>query len=101
MRLREAAVSVKDLLPSSSLPSTLSTPSSETIEKTKKKLTEEGECHVVKKKKKKRKQKQGESDSAGSPLNAQGNGELGSSEQEHTQVKVKRKKKKKREDVLN
>ncbi|XP_045891838.1 protein CUSTOS isoform X1 [Micropterus dolomieu] len=100
-RLREAAVSVKDLLPSSSLPSTLSTPSSETIEKTKKKLTEEGECHVVKKKKKKRKQKQGESDSAGSPLNAQGNGELGSSEQEHTQVKVKRKKKKKREDVLN
>ncbi|XP_070760360.1 protein CUSTOS [Enoplosus armatus] len=96
-RLREAVVSVKDLVPPSLLPSTLSTPSSETI-KNKKKLAEGEESHVVtKKKKKKRKQNRGESDSAGSPLNAQSNGEHRSSEQEHTQVKVKRKKKKTRE----
>ncbi|XP_044053241.1 protein CUSTOS isoform X2 [Siniperca chuatsi] len=89
-RLREAAVSVKDLLPSSSLPSTLSTPSAEKIKtKQKKKLAEGEESHVVKKK---RKQKKGESDSAGSPLSAQSNGEHRSSEQEHMQVKGKRKK---------
>ncbi|XP_042344980.1 protein CUSTOS [Plectropomus leopardus] len=103
-RLREAAVSVKHLLPPSSLPSTLSAPSAELpcSEKIKKKRKEaEGEeSHVVKKKKKKRKQTQEESeqaDSVGSPLNAHRNGEHGDSEQEHTQVKVKRKKKKKRE----
>ncbi|KAM9360028.1 protein CUSTOS isoform 2-T2 [Symphorus nematophorus] len=94
-RLREAAVSIKDLLPSSSLPSA-EPPCSEKIKKKKKKKVAEGEesC-VVKKKKKKRKQNQEENDSADSPLNAQ-NGEK-VSEQEHTQVKVKRKKKKKRE----
>lgn len=112
MRLREAAVSVKDLLPPSTLPSTLSTPSAELPctekQKKKKKVVEGEESHVVKKKKKKkRKQNQEESDqvdSAGSPLNAQRNGEHGNDEQEHTQVKVKRKKKKKRdaeEEALN
>uniref|UniRef100_A0A8C9ZZS9 Protein CUSTOS n=1 Tax=Sander lucioperca TaxID=283035 RepID=A0A8C9ZZS9_SANLU len=103
-RLREAAVSVKDLLHTSSLPSTLSTPSAELpcSEKVKKKtkVAEGEENHVVKKKKKKRKPNQEESeqvDSAGSPLNAQRNGDPRTSEQEHTQVKVKRKKKRKRE----
>ncbi|XP_028433225.1 protein CUSTOS isoform X2 [Perca flavescens] len=104
-RLREAAVSVKDLLGTSSLPSTLSTPSTELpcSEKVKKKTkVAEGEENHVKKKKKKKKRKpnQEESeqvDSAGSPLNAQRNCEPRTSEQEHTQVKVKRKKKKKRE----
>lgn len=101
MRLREAAVSIKDLLPSFSLPSTLSTPSSELPcsenIKEKKNVVEEKENHVVKKKKKKRKRKRKQEkseqvDSAGSPVND----EHGNSGQEHTQVKVKRKKKKKR-----
>lgn len=101
-RLREAAVSAKDLLPPSSLPSALSTPSaeppcSEKIKKKKRKKPTEGEESHVVKKKKKRKENREESDSAGSPLNAQSNGERGNSEQEHVQVKVKRKKKKKRE----
>ncbi|XP_033476402.2 protein CUSTOS isoform X1 [Epinephelus lanceolatus] len=112
-RLKEAAVSVKDLLSTSSLPSTFSTPSaeppcSEQVKK-RKKVAEEEKNHVVKKKKKKRKQNQEESeqvDSAGSPLNAHRNGEHGNSEQEHMQVKVKRKKKKKQkfrteEEALN
>lgn len=87
--LREAAVSVKDLLPTWSLPSTLPTPSAELKQK---KMTEEEESHVVNKKKK-RKQNQEEVEQvdsgAGSPLNARRNGE-------HTQVKMKRKKKKRR-----
>uniref|UniRef100_UPI0037E8F1B6 protein CUSTOS n=1 Tax=Semicossyphus pulcher TaxID=241346 RepID=UPI0037E8F1B6 len=99
-RLREAAVSVKDLIPSLSQPSTLTTPSAETpcSEKTKKKKNvAEGEESNIVKKKKKRKQKQEESDCTDSPLNAQSTGENGISEQENTGVKVKRKKKKKRE----
>ncbi|XP_029294862.1 protein CUSTOS [Cottoperca gobio] len=93
-RLREAAVSVKDLLPPS-LPSTLSThsaepPCSEEIKK-KKRAAEGEENHVVKRKIK-RKQNQEEG--------AQRNGEHSESEQEHTQVKVKRKKKKKRDGAL-
>ncbi|XP_039658486.1 protein CUSTOS isoform X2 [Perca fluviatilis] len=101
-RLREAAVSVKDLLHTSSLPSTLSTPSTELpcSEKVKKKTkaAEGEENHVKKKKKRKPTHEESEQvDSAGSPLNAQRNGEPRTSEQEHTQVKVKRKKKKKRE----
>ncbi|KAK9522397.1 hypothetical protein VZT92_018865 [Zoarces viviparus] len=111
-RLREAAVSVKDLL-SESLPlSALYTPSAEQI---KREVAEGEESHVVKKKKKKKKKKKrkpnqegGEQvDSAGPPHNAQRNGEHGTSEQEHTQVKVKRKKKKKQrklhteEEALN
>ncbi|XP_049435411.1 protein CUSTOS [Epinephelus fuscoguttatus] len=112
-RLKEAAVSVKDLLSKSSLPSTLSTPSaeppcSEQVKK-RKKVAEEEENHVVKKKKKKRKQNEEVSEqvnSAGSPLNAHRNGEHGNSEQEHMQVRVKRKKKKKQkfrteEEALN
>ncbi|XP_040010545.1 protein CUSTOS isoform X1 [Xiphias gladius] len=102
-RLREAAVSVKDLLPSSSLSSTLSIPSTEppcsgNIKK--KKKVAEGEDSYVYKKKKKRKPYQEESahvDCASSPLKAQSNGEPGNSEKEHMQVKVKQKKKKKRE----
>ncbi|XP_042276639.1 protein CUSTOS [Thunnus maccoyii] len=109
-RLKEAAVSVKDLLPSLSStlsPSSVEPPCSEKKKK-KKKVAEGEESHVVKKKKK-RKQNQEESeqvDSAGSPPNAQGNGEHENSEQEHNKVKVKRKKKKKREgttkeEILN
>lgn len=99
-RLREAAVSVKDLLRSSGQPSTLSPASTEPpcSENKKKKAAGGEERHVVKKKMK-RKQNQeehAEVDSAGSPVNAESNGEHGSSEQEHTQVKVKRKRKKKK-----
>ncbi|XP_074494877.1 protein CUSTOS isoform X2 [Sebastes fasciatus] len=101
-RLREAAVSVKDLLAASSLLSTLSDPSaelprSEGIKKKKKAAEEEEEeSHVVKKKKKRKPNpEEGEQvDSVGSSLNAQINGEHGNTE-EHIQVKVKRKKKKK------
>ncbi|XP_032373268.1 protein CUSTOS isoform X2 [Etheostoma spectabile] len=101
-RLREAAVSLKDLFHTSSLPSTLSTPSAELpcSEKVKKKtkVAEEEENHIKKKKKKRKSnQKSEQVDSESSPLNAQRNGEHRTSEQDHTQVKVKRKKKKKRE----
>ncbi|XP_041642511.1 protein CUSTOS [Cheilinus undulatus] len=95
-RLKEAAVSIKDLLPSLSQPSTLPAPSaappcSEKMKKKKKKkVAEEEESHVVKKKKKKRKQNK---DSAASPLDAQNNGGHENSELEHTGVKVKKKKK--------
>ncbi|XP_062240288.1 protein CUSTOS isoform X1 [Platichthys flesus] len=102
-RLREAAVSLKDLLPSLTLPSTRSPPSTEPpcsgIIKKKKIVAEGEEGHVVKKKKK-RKQDQEESaqvDTASSQVNAKSNNEHGNSEQEHKQVKVKRKRKKKRE----
>ncbi|XP_054466802.1 protein CUSTOS [Anoplopoma fimbria] len=107
-RLREAAVSVKDLLSASLLPSTFSSPSAELpcSEKIKKKreVAEEEESHVVKKKKKKKKRKQNQEggeqvDSAGSPHNAQRNGEHGTLDEEHTQVKVKRKKKKKQREL--
>uniref|UniRef100_A0A3P8SB22 Protein CUSTOS n=1 Tax=Amphiprion percula TaxID=161767 RepID=A0A3P8SB22_AMPPE len=99
-RLKEAAVSVRDLLPSSTLPSTLSPPltkppCSEKIKKKKKKtVVVEEESHTVKKKKK-RKENEEESEQVDS--NAQSNGELENSEQEHTQIKVKRKNKKRRE----
>nr|XP_020486783.2 protein CUSTOS [Labrus bergylta] len=98
-RLKEAAVSVKDLLPSFSQPSTLSTPSAEEscLEKIKKKVAEEEDSRAIKKKKKKRKRNQEESDSAASALNVQNNGEHGNSLQEHTGVKVKRKKKRKQD----
>ncbi|XP_074525401.1 protein CUSTOS isoform X2 [Halichoeres trimaculatus] len=96
-RLREAAVSVKDLLPSAAEPSSLSTPSaeppsSEKIKK-KKKVAEEEESHVVKKKKKTG-TNQEESDSEASHNNA-------NLEAEHTGTKVKRKKKKKQKEELN
>ncbi|CAK6950411.1 protein CUSTOS [Scomber scombrus] len=117
-RLREAAVSVKDLLPS--MPSTHSTPSAEppcsekkkkkkkvaqeeeeeeetnvVVKKKKKKVTEGGkDSHVVKKKKRKHNEEESEEvDFAGSPPNAQSNGDHENS-QEHNQAKVKRKKKK-------
>uniref|UniRef100_A0A3B5AJ24 Protein CUSTOS n=1 Tax=Stegastes partitus TaxID=144197 RepID=A0A3B5AJ24_9TELE len=82
-RLKEAAVSVKDLLPSSMLPSTLSPQS-----------TELPCSEKIKKKKKKKKVGSEQVDSA---ANAQSNGEHKNSEPEHTQAKVKRKKKKRRE----
>uniref|UniRef100_A0A3Q3K8Q0 Protein CUSTOS n=1 Tax=Monopterus albus TaxID=43700 RepID=A0A3Q3K8Q0_MONAL len=95
-RLREAAVTVRDLFPSSTLPSTFSPPCLEIIKK-KKKVSEGEESNVVKKKEKtKQNQEEGvQVDSAGSPLRAQRNGEHRDSEHEHTQVKVKRKKEKK------
>ncbi|KAK2837623.1 hypothetical protein Q5P01_014835 [Channa striata] len=98
-RLREAAVSVGDLLPSSTQPPALTTPSKDSpcSEKIKKKKTaaEERERNVKKKKKRKQNLEEGKHvDSAGSPLNNQSNSEQGSSELEHTQVKIKAKKKK-------
>uniref|UniRef100_A0A8C2XMF5 Protein CUSTOS n=1 Tax=Cyclopterus lumpus TaxID=8103 RepID=A0A8C2XMF5_CYCLU len=93
-RLREAAVSVKDLLLESSMLQTFSTPSAELPCSEKIKKDAEGqESPVVKKKKKKKKRKQNQEqgeqvDSAGSPHNAQINGE-----QELVQVKGKRKRK--------
>lgn len=89
-RLKEAAVSVKDLLPSLTPTLSAELPCSGKIKK-KKKVAEGEGSHVVKKKKKRKKQNGEESDSAGSH-DAQSN-----DEQEHVQVKVKRKKKKKRE----
>ncbi|XP_073321781.1 protein CUSTOS [Pagrus major] len=105
-RLKEAAVSVKDLLPSFSSTPSEEPPCSETQKKKKKKKKKEVEAEeeaeeeesCVVKKKKKRKQTRGESDSAASPLNAQSTGEQnGSSEQERVNGKKKKKKKKKRE----
>lgn len=90
-RLKEAAVSVKDLLPSLTPTLSAELPCSGKIKK-KKKVAEGEGSHVVTKKKKRKKQNGEESDSAGSPHDAQSN-----DEQEHVQVKVKRKKKKKRE----
>ncbi|XP_030273390.1 protein CUSTOS-like isoform X1 [Sparus aurata] len=97
-RLKEAAVSVKDLLPSFSSTPAEEPPCSETPKKKKKKkkkeaeVEEEDEESCVVKKKKKRKQTGGESDSAASPLQ-----QNGSSEPEPVKVKQKKKKKKKRE----
>lgn len=81
-RLKEAAVSIKDLLPSLCPPSSLVPLSAEpphSEKKRKKKKLAEGSKQV---------------ESAGSP-NVQSNGEHTNSEQEHN--KVKRKKKKRRE----
>ncbi|XP_071778363.2 protein CUSTOS [Centroberyx gerrardi] len=110
-RLREAAVSVRDLLPSSSLPSTVSSastepPRSETARKKKKKKKkqaeeEEREENPVPKKKKKRTLNQEESEQALRKLDSEGsNGENGISEEGSSiQSKVKRKKKKKQEAI--
>ncbi|XP_071374931.1 protein CUSTOS isoform X2 [Centroberyx affinis] len=110
-RLREAAVSVRDLLPSSSLPSTVSSastepPCSETAQKKKKRKKkhaeeEEREENPVPKKKKKRKLNQEESEQALRKLDSEGsNGENGISEEGSSiQPKVKRKKKKKQEAI--
>ncbi|XP_061585790.1 protein CUSTOS [Cololabis saira] len=93
-RLREAAVSVKDLFPSLTLPSRLSPSSAEPpgsgkIKTKKKKVAEGEESHEsALKKKKRKKQNQEESeqlDCAGSAPDPE----------QHSQVKVKRKKKKK------
>lgn len=95
MRLKEAAVSVKDLLPLLVLsPPSMESPCSVKMTKTKKK---EGEESRVKKKKKKN-QEDGEQVDSDSTPDAQSNGELTNSEQEHMQVKVKRKKKKRRQE---
>ncbi|KAM4576939.1 protein CUSTOS [Odontesthes bonariensis] len=96
-RLKEAAVSIRDLLPSSSFSSTLSQasaqpPSLEGTKKNKKASQEEESLSVKKKKKRKQNQEESEQvDSAGfapSPSN----GENGDSEQKHIQVKRKKKK---------
>ncbi|KAM9744357.1 protein CUSTOS [Menidia menidia] len=107
-RLKEAAVSVRDLLPSSTFSSTHARSPTEppSVERTEEKMvSEEEEAVSVKKKKKKRKRNQDgteKGDSAGfapSPNNGE-NGNL-----EQTDIKVKRKKKKKRhgnkEEALN
>lgn len=99
MRLKEAAVSVKDLLPLLVLsPPSMESPCSVKMTKTKKKDTEGEESRVKKKKKKKKNQEDGEQVDSDSTPDAQSNGELTNSEQEHMQVKVKRKKKKKRQE---
>lgn len=99
MRLKEAAVSVKDLLPSLVLsPPSMESPCSVKMTKTKKKDTEGEESRVKKKKKKNQNQEDGEQVDSDSTPDAQSNGELTNSEQEHMQVKVKRKKKKKRQE---
>ncbi|KAM3610735.1 uncharacterized protein V6R79_008159 [Siganus canaliculatus] len=98
-RLKEAAVSVKDLVTAMS---TMEPPSLEQKKKKKKrrKPAEEEEqvlevVDVVQKKKKKKNQEV--SDSAASPLNVQSNGEIRSSElEEEVQTKQKKKKKRKR-----
>uniref|UniRef100_A0A1A7YT77 Protein CUSTOS n=1 Tax=Iconisemion striatum TaxID=60296 RepID=A0A1A7YT77_9TELE len=103
-RLKEAAVSVKDLLPPSTFSSTASPSSSEphNSEKTqrKKKVAEEEENHVVRKKKK-RKQNDGESEQVDSVDDAhdESSSEHRNLEQEH--MKVKRKKKKKQKGNTN
>lgn len=97
MRLKEAAVSVKDLLPLLVLsPPSMESPCSVKMTKTKKKEGEGEESRV--KKKKKKNQEDGEQVDSDSTPHAQSNGELTNSEQEHMQVKVKRKKKKKRQE---
>ncbi|KAG7490680.1 hypothetical protein JOB18_040268 [Solea senegalensis] len=98
-RLREAAVSVKDLLPSALSPSSTQPPGSGKVKIKKKKnvAEEEEECQIVKKKKKRR--PTGEESvqvDCARALNTKSSGEQQSSEQEHSQVKVKPKKKKKR-----
>ncbi|XP_047447351.1 protein CUSTOS [Mugil cephalus] len=105
-RLKEAAVSVSDFLPTS----TPSAPCTEKVTKNKK-LAEGEDSHVVKKKKKKKKKKQNQEeseqvDSTDSAPVAESNGKHKNSEQEHTEVEVKRKKKKRRkgnaeEEALN
>ncbi|XP_051278105.1 protein CUSTOS [Dicentrarchus labrax] len=106
-RLKEAAVSIKDLLPS--LSSTLPTPAAglprseitKKKKKKKKKPAEEEESGVAKKKEKR---KPDEEDSVGSPPKAQNDGERSSSEQQHLRVKVKKKKRREgnsEEETLN
>ncbi|XP_029366638.1 protein CUSTOS [Echeneis naucrates] len=102
-RLREAAVAVKDLLPSATLPSTIppsiiQSPCSEKMKKKKKEeLVEEEESHRVKKKKKRKQSQDEQADCAGCFVNAHSDDESRNSKQENSQVKVKRKKKKRRE----
>lgn len=95
MRLKEAAVPLKDLLPLSALPSTptTETPSSETM--LAHKVEKEGEIM-----KKKRKQSDEESEHVDSAPD-HSSGERGGSELEHAHVQVKRKKKEKRKETLS
>ncbi|KAM4745094.1 protein CUSTOS [Anableps anableps] len=94
-RLKEAAVSISDLLPSS----TVEPLGSEVRVKKKKKVEEEEERYVVKKKTKQKKEETKQEDSVSS-AHHQSNGE-----QEHSVVDIKEKKKKKRkrniEESLN
>uniref|UniRef100_A0A1A8KHX3 Protein CUSTOS n=1 Tax=Nothobranchius kuhntae TaxID=321403 RepID=A0A1A8KHX3_NOTKU len=95
-RLKEAVVSVKDLLPSTTFTSTASSSSSEphNSEKTqrKKKVSKEEASHVVRKKKK-RKQNDGESEQvdSGDDAHDESSSEHRNLEQEH--MKIKRNKK--------
>ncbi|XP_072244514.1 protein CUSTOS [Leuresthes tenuis] len=108
-RLKEAAVSITDLLPSSSFSSTPSQasaqpPSLERTKKKKKASQEEESLAVKKKKKRKRSREESEQvDSAGF-ASSPSNGENGNSEQEHIQVKRKKKKRRNgnaKEEALN
>ncbi|XP_051923547.1 protein CUSTOS isoform X2 [Hippocampus zosterae] len=95
-RLKEAAVSLKDLLPSSSLVSSPTATAAPHSEKKKKKSSETEEDNVAQKKKKKKRRKKAEDagskhvDCGGSPC-AQNNGEQGGSKQGHHKVKWKKK----------
>lgn len=88
MRLKEAAVSVQDLLPAPSAGPSVELPCSKSTKKSKE-VADGDERHVVKKKKKKKK---GQKDSVGSPHHAQRDGEQRRSEQEAA-LRVRRKKK--------
>lgn len=95
-RLKEAAVSLKDLLPSSSLVSSPTATAAPHSEKKKKKSSETEEDNVAQKKKKKKRRKKAEDagskhvDCEGSPC-AQNNGEQAGSKQGHHKVKWKKK----------
>ncbi|XP_032434072.1 protein CUSTOS isoform X1 [Xiphophorus hellerii] len=98
-RLKEAAVSISDLLPSAMRSSSSVEPLGSEVGAKKKKVEEEEE-HCVVKKKTKRKKEENKQDSVSS-AHHQGNGE-----QEHSVVNIKQKKKKKRkrnaeEEALN
>lgn len=98
-RLKEAAVSISDLLPSAMRSSSSVEPLGSEVG-AKKKTVEEEEEHCVIKKKTKRKKEENKQDSVSS-AHHQGNGE-----QEHSVVNIKQKKKKKRkrnaeEEALN
>ncbi|XP_017270193.1 protein CUSTOS [Kryptolebias marmoratus] len=99
-RLREAAVSVKDLLPSATLLPASRTPSStETpgLGKVQKRNKVEGEGQYLKKRKKRNEEESEQADSAGSAPD-QSDGLSRNSEQEHEQARAKRKKKRKQKE---
>ncbi|XP_029999964.1 protein CUSTOS isoform X2 [Sphaeramia orbicularis] len=104
-RLKEAAVSIKDLLPAFLLPATESKeeiPSTEKRKKKKKKKkVEEGEENHIVKKKKKLNQEVTEKVDSESAHNGQNSGDHNDSDNAQTQVKVKKKKKKRKSTEAN